>query len=124
MKTHRIVATIITVWSLSMALGQTYAEELRPTRSPFPTPSSNRPPPMPRNKPAPTPAATPKESSTATSKPKWEYMAVDEGLKLWADGQFNPALKAKMNLFGVNGWELVAIHNEGGNTIFIYKRQL
>jgi len=107
-----------------MVLGQTYAEEQRSTRPPLLTPSSNRQPPAPRNKPAPTPAPTPKENSAATSKPKWEYMAVDEGLKFMTDGQFSPALKAKMNLFGVNGWELVAVHNEGGSTVFIYKRPL
>ncbi|MEY2565286.1 MAG: hypothetical protein QOH88_3479 [Verrucomicrobiota bacterium] len=118
------IAIAVTVCIVSAALSPSFAEEPKPTRPPPLAPSSNRQPPMPRNRPAPSPAATPKETSTTTSKAKWEYMAVEEGSKFLSDGQFNPALKAKMNLFGVNGWELVAVHNEGGNTIFIYKRQL
>ena len=92
----------------------------RPTRPPTFTPNRNQPVPNPEPKPSP---KKPTESNGANSKTKWEYMATEEGMNIIVDGQMNDALKAKMNLTGVAGWELVTVVVEGGKKIFIYKRQ-
>jgi hypothetical protein len=51
-------------------------------------------------------------------KPRWEYQ------NRVVTGKITDATNAEMNLFGVNGWELVAVYNDGGRTVLIFKRPL
>jgi hypothetical protein len=80
--------------------------------------------PSPDTKPNPSASPAQKNNKTSNPKPKWEYTTVEEGMNFIVDGKTNGALGAKINLMGVNGWELVTVYNEGGEKIFIYKRQL
>ena len=47
-----------------------------------------------------------------------------EGGPLIVNGNLNAALNVKINFIGTGGWELVTVYSEGGQEIFIYKRQL
>ena len=51
-------------------------------------------------------------------KPRWEYQ------NRVVNGKITEATNIEMNLFGVNGWELVAVYNDGGKTVLIFKRPL
>lgn len=94
------------------------------TRPPLSSPRNSKPLPSPDTKPAPTASPAQKNNNASTAKPKWEYVIDQEGMSFIVAGKKNGALDAKIGLRGVNGWELVTVYNEGGERIFIYKRQM
>ena len=93
------------------------------TRPPFSSPRINKPFPSPDTKPAPS-ASPAQNNNNPPKKPKWEYTTVEEGMNFIVDGKENAALRAKINLMGVNGWELVTVYAEGAQKVLIYKRPL
>ena len=62
--------------------------------------------------------AAAQRAAAAPPKAKWEYQHREVG------GRITDLTNTEMNLFGVNGWELIAVYNDGGKTVFIYKRPL
>ena len=54
----------------------------------------------------------------APAKAKWEYQ------HRVLQGKITDTTTPEMNLFGVNGWELVAVYDDHGRTVMIYKRPL
>lgn len=127
MKRPSILRVIVTLCTLGTVLWPMLGAEERnvtpkPTRAPVLSPRNNKP--SPDAKPTPSAVPAPKSSNVSNQKTKWEYLLVEEGMSFISEGELNVALKAKISLMGANGWELVTVYNEGGQKVFIYKRQL
>jgi hypothetical protein len=58
-----------------------------------------------------------------TRQTRWEYVALSVG-SIWGTGE--PALQAKLNELGLEGWEVINVYNTygSGKTTVVAKRPL
>jgi hypothetical protein len=56
-------------------------------------------------------------SSALPAQPRWEYRYDTASNSFPAEGD-----KAKIDFYGVNGWELVAVVREQNSTVLVFKR--